>query len=220
MSEKLIKTIQFKRGLKAILEARLVENDLGVPKIAEPIYESDTGKLKIGDGEHSYKDLPYISGEDARFIIQDPLEGQVLLYDETIQAWVNKNLADKESIIYLAERGLTLQGFDTATHGQMLVKDIRPDGTTSLVWTNPVSLDQANTAVALAQEKATVAANSAQDAANAKAEAMTFAAQAELARTKTMKFVEDKFWWGTLEEYNEEIAKNGLNPGTFYFVRP
>jgi hypothetical protein len=143
-----------------------------------------------------------------------------LLYDETIQAWVNKNLADKESIIYLAERGLTLQGFDTATHGQMLVKDIRPDGTASLVWTDPVSLDQANTAVALAQDYATKAAGSAQNAANAHAEAVTSAANAELARTKTIKFVEDKFWWGTLEEYNEEIAKNGLNPGTFYFVRP
>ena len=220
MSEKLIKNIQFKRGLKAILEARLVENDLGVPKIAEPIYESDTGKLKIGDGEHSYKDLPYISGEDARFIIQDPLEGQVLLYDETIQAWVNKNLADKESIIYLAERGLTLQGFDTATHGQMLVKDIRPDGTTSLVWTDPVSLDQANTAAAFAEEKANAAANSAQDASNASAKAQVAEVNAKNINKQTMEWVNGKFWWGTLEEYNEEIAKNGLNPGTFYFVRP
>lgn len=220
MSEKTIKNIQFKRGLKAILEARLVENDLGVPKIAEPIYESDTGKLKIGDGEHSYKDLPYISGEDARFIIQDPLEGQVLLYDETIQAWVNKNLADKESIIYLTDRGLTIQGFDTATHRQMLVKDISSDGKTSLVWTDPVSLDQANTAIVLAEGHATAAANSAQDAANEKSKAMTFAAQAERAKIKTMEWVNSKFWWGTLEEYNEEIAKNGLNPGTFYFVRP
>lgn len=50
--------IQFKRGTAA----RLYELN---PVIAEgePIFEYDTGKLKIGDGVHlNYNDLPYYSG--------------------------------------------------------------------------------------------------------------------------------------------------------------
>jgi hypothetical protein len=34
-----------------------------------------------------------------------------------------------------------------------------------------------------------------------------------------MSWVNNKFWWGTAEEYNAEIAKNGLNPETFYFIK-
>lgn len=51
--------IQFKRGTAA----RLYELN---PTIAEgePIFEYDTGKLKIGDGVHTnYNDLPYYSGD-------------------------------------------------------------------------------------------------------------------------------------------------------------
>jgi len=84
-----IRTVQFKRGLKAILEARLIPEDLGVPMVAEPIFETDTGKLKIGDGVTSYIDLPYIaggeSGSDSRFAISDPLSNQILLYDADLK---------------------------------------------------------------------------------------------------------------------------------------
>jgi hypothetical protein len=51
----------------------------------------DTGKLKIGDGIHNYKDLPYLQGSSVdsdlpNFIIQDPLSNQILLYDDSLQA--------------------------------------------------------------------------------------------------------------------------------------
>jgi hypothetical protein len=83
-----IKTIQFKRGHKKILEAKLVASDLGIPLAGEPIFESDTGQLKIGDGINSYIDLPYVSSKEGipNFILKDPLSNQVLLYDENLQA--------------------------------------------------------------------------------------------------------------------------------------
>jgi hypothetical protein len=80
-----IKNIQFKRGTKEKLEARLTADDLGIPKAGEPIFESDTNKLKIGDGILDYAHLPYVAGGgvDGRFIITDPLSNQILVYDET-----------------------------------------------------------------------------------------------------------------------------------------
>ena len=78
-----IKTIQFKRGLKAVLEMKLTQSALGIPLAGEPIFETDTGKLKIGDGIKPYAELPYIAGGSVEgipnFIIQDPLSNQVLL---------------------------------------------------------------------------------------------------------------------------------------------
>ena len=59
-----IRDIQFKRGIKAVLEAKLVPEKLGIPKSGEPIYETDTGKLKIGDGKKAYKDLPYLGEKE------------------------------------------------------------------------------------------------------------------------------------------------------------
>ena len=42
-----INKIQFKRGVKATLEAKLV--GVNKPAAGEPIFETDTNKLKIGD---------------------------------------------------------------------------------------------------------------------------------------------------------------------------
>ena len=94
MADIIIKTVQFKRGLEANLIAKLKaegQGVLGVLLAGEPAYATDTHVLKIGDGIHDYADLPSISGggggggEDDRFVIQDPLDGQVLLYDSTTQ---------------------------------------------------------------------------------------------------------------------------------------
>ena len=52
-----IQKIQLKRGAKNILE--LVLKNSNRPASGEPIYELDTGKLKIGDGIHDYADLAY-----------------------------------------------------------------------------------------------------------------------------------------------------------------
>lgn len=214
-----IKTIQFKRGRKAVLEARLVENDLGVPKASEPIHEYDTGCLKIGDGVTPYKELPYFGAkdsEDSRFVIQDPLSGQILLYDESLGKWVNKDLADEESIIYLAERGLTIKGYDEATQGQMLVKD----STKGITWVDQPDLSQVQSFVAAAQTAATNASSYAIQAGNEAVKATTAAGQAERINQQTMNWVNDKFWWGTRAEYDAEVEEFGLNPGAFYFVRP
>lgn len=52
-----IQKIQLKRGAKNILE--LVLKNSNRPASGEPIYELDTGRLKIGDGIHDYVDLAY-----------------------------------------------------------------------------------------------------------------------------------------------------------------
>ena len=214
-----IKTIQFKRGLKTSLEAKLTAEVLGIPLAGEPIFETDTGKLKIGDGINSYVDLPYISGGSVEgipnFIIQDPLSNQVLLYDEEIQAWVNKDLADRESIIYLAERGLTIKGYDEASQGYMLVKDQEK----GLAWVKPLSTDQLNSAVASAEGHMTKAGEYSQQAGSAAIRAENAEGSANRINQQTMSWVNNKFWWGTAEEYNAEIAENGLNPDTFYFIK-
>ena len=214
-----IKTIQFKRGLKTSLEAKLTAEVLGIPFAGEPIFETDTGKLKIGDGINSYVDLPYISGGSIEgipnFIIQDPLSNQVLLYDEETQSWVNKNLADRESIIYLAERGLTIKGYDEASQGYMLVKDQEK----GLAWVKPLSTDQLNSAVASAASHMTKAGDYSQQAGAAAIKAETAEGNATRINQQTMAWVNEKFWWGTAEEYETEIAENGLNPGTFYFIK-
>lgn len=215
-----IKTIQFKRGKKAILEARLTAEDLGVPSKSEPIHEYDTGRLKFGDGITPYKDLPYFGGgDDTRFVIEDPLSGQVLLYDGELGKWVNKDLADEESIIYLTDRGLTIQGFAEAKYGQMLVKDEQ----NHISWIDQPSIpdvNELNTLVASAATHASNAANSASAAGTAQVQAETARDTAQIINDTTMRWVNEKFWWGTVEEYNAEIATNGLKHGAFYFVRP
>lgn len=217
-----IKTIQFKRGIKAILEAKLVDSELGVPAAGEPIFETDTGQLKIGDGIRPYIELSYIGGNSntselniPNFIIQDPLSSQILLYDADAQAWVNKDLADTESIIYLAERGLTIKGYDNAQQGYMLVKD----QTNGLAWVKPLDSAQLNTAVAAAESHMTKAGEYSIQAGNAAVQAETSAETANVINQKTMSWVNKKFWWGSAEEYNTEIAENGLNPETFYFIK-
>lgn len=213
-----IKTTQFKRGLKSILEARLTPTDLGVLLAGEPAFETDTGQLKIGNGVSAYIDLPYVGGnaEDSRFIINDPVGNQVLLYDEGTQSWVNKDLADKESIIYLAERGLTIKGYDEAGQGYMLVKDQEK----GLAWIKPVDLTQLNESVAAAEAAKNEAKDYSTLAGNSAANASKAEGAANRINQQTMTWVNEKFWWGSIEEYNTHISENGLNPGTFYFITP
>lgn len=212
-----IKTIQFKRGLKASLEAKLTAEVLGIPFAGEPIFEMDTGKLKIGDGINNYKDLPYLQWSSVdenlpNFIIQDPLSNQVLLYDETLQAWVNKDLADNQSIIYLTEHGLTIKGYDEAKQGYMLVKD----ETNGLTWVKPLDDIVLQQHVAAAESAKNQAAIYSTQAGNSAVAAETSAGQANRINQQTMNWVNNKFWWGTIDEYN---ALTTIDPGTFYFVR-
>ena len=52
-----IQKIQLKRGTKKVLD--LVLKDSNRPASGEPIYELDTGRLKIGDGINDYAKLAY-----------------------------------------------------------------------------------------------------------------------------------------------------------------
>ena len=214
-NETKIKTIQFKRGTKASLEAKLTHDVLGVPLAGEPIFETDMGQLKIGDGIRPYKDLPYITGNQADipdFVIQDPLSNQILLYDATLQSWVNKDLADKESIIYLAERGLTIKGYDEAGQGYMLVKDANE----GLAWIKPLSDAQLQQAVADSEASKNQASVYATQAGNSAVAAATSEGNAHRINQQTMNWVNNKFWWGTVEEYN---ALTTIDPGVFYFIK-
>lgn len=56
-----ISLIQLKRGTKANLE-RVLRGDKK-PAKGEPIWETDTNTLKLGDGVHNYIDLPYIKAQ-------------------------------------------------------------------------------------------------------------------------------------------------------------
>lgn len=215
VDEIIIKTTQFKRGLRATLERRLTAADLGVLLNGEPAFETDTGQLKIGDGIRDYISLPYvgkIADDDPRFVIHDPQAGQVLIYDSTTEKWVNKSLADKQSIIYLAERGLTIKGYDSAKQGQMLVKD----STSGLAWVNPVTDAAMQRQVAIAEGHATAAANSVVQANNAVIAAESAKNVAERINEETVRYVNEKFWWGDLDEYN---ALERIDANVFYFIR-
>lgn len=56
--------VQFKRGTKVNLE--LVLRDANKPLVGEPIWETDTNKMKVGDGINNYADLPYIGGGESQ----------------------------------------------------------------------------------------------------------------------------------------------------------
>lgn len=220
MANMVIKNIQFKRGTKEALTNYLKGEKMLLA--GEPAFESDTGQLKIGNGADDYIDLPYVGnglspsptpggGEDERFLIRDPKTNQVLLYDTSLKKWVNKDLADKESIIYLSNHGLSIKGYDEATQGQMLVKDNEK----GLAWVNPVSEEHMQSYVADAQASVTAASNYATAAGNSAVEANNAAVTSKSINDATMQFVNNKFWWGTLEEYNKLTS---ISPGTFYFI--
>lgn len=75
--------------------------------------------------------------------------------------------------------------------------------------------DQAKLEAAL--EAATAAHNSAVAAAGAQGLAEAAAIDAEAAYRATQKFVHDKLWFGTVEEYN---ALETITPESFYFITP
>lgn len=220
-----IQTVQFKRGRQATLEQKLISTELGglgVPKAGEPVYATDTHVLKIGDGVSSYLELPTVAGDSVAItslseltdvVFVDELDdNQILLYDSTSGKWINKNLADNTNIVYLTSEGLTIKGYDEASHGQMLVRD----ATNGVHWVNPLSETTLNTAVANAQAARDQAGNYATQAGNKAAEASISATQASQINQQTMSFVNGKFWWGSVAEYN---ALEEVDPGTFYFVR-
>ena len=106
-----IQQIQFKRGRRAVLEAVLTKEKKSVLLLGEPAYETDTKRLKIGDGISDYKDLAYISGGsggtevDSRFEITEPINNQILVYDQIKKKWVNKTTMFEHVSDELINRG-------------------------------------------------------------------------------------------------------------------
>lgn len=214
MPKTIIDSVQFKRGRKETLEKKLTKDALGVLLPGEPAFEIDTGNLKIGNGISDYSELPYIKGnlEDS-FLITSPLENQILIYDATLGKWVNKTLTDNESIIYLDSNtnGLSIKGYKEASQGQMLVKD-RAKG---IAWIDPLSDETLRLHTAAAEQSAQRAGNAAVQANNEYIKADQRVAEATRINEATLEAVNNKFWWGTVKEYN---ALDHVDAGTFYFV--
>ncbi len=170
-------------------------------KYNEP--NEETGKYTLISDAHT--GLPDV------FMLQDPTGDQVIIYDAELGKWINKDLADKESIIYLAERGLTIKGYESANQGDMLVKDAE----LGLTWVKPLTPTDLQNYVAAAYDSAQQAGTYANSAAESAIKAETAKTQAQYINEATMAHVNDKFWWGTIEEYN---ALESINAGTFHFI--
>lgn len=105
----------------------------------------------------------------------------------------------------------TLKGYSDAENGQMLVK-----GADGIEWKTPVSIEALNIAVQNASNYASNSANAAVEANSYKVQAETAAGNAQLINQTTMNWISNKFWWGTVEEYN---ALESITEGTFYFIK-
>lgn len=183
MKATVIDSIQFKRGTKAALEAKLISKSkggLGVLLNGEPAFEvsanSKAGKLKIGDGVHDYKDLPYVAGADfdnlPTFIINSATDQEVLSYNARTKAWENRSLTDI----------------------------LRPQ------------LDEITSQTTIATGAA-IDAQSALSEARAYAQnAGRSAEEAEIINQATMNLLNNKFHFVSIEEYNqqEEVGKDEI----------
>lgn len=127
-------------------------------------------------------------------VITDPQDKQILLYDKGLSSWVNSNSSDENSIIYIDAEGFSIKGYDTATQGQMLVKD----KSAGIAWVNPVSDASLREAVKEANEAADRASASAIESGNQAVLAGNSADEALM----TLKEVNRKIWFGTKAEYN------------------
>lgn len=207
-----ITSIQVKRGTKEALTRVLVGDNK--PKSGEPIYETDTYKLKIGDGINDYGNLGYIAG-DGSIVIEDALDGQILMYSEAQKKWLPVNLVDGKSISYTKD-GLSITGYPEAEPGYTPISNADK----GLVW-QPALSDKE---VADAIEKAQTASSEAQayrdTAQQHAANAQNSAQLAQEAYKLTEEIVGKKFWFGTIDEYNTEVVDKGkVTECTVYIIR-
>ena len=205
-----IEVIQLKRGNKDALEAVL--RGERKPADGEPIFEIDTGKLKFGDGQHNYDELEYFKAKDIE--IAESLNGQILIYNESSGKWEPKAFADNKSIEYL-DGGLQIAGFGEDKQGAgPIVNEGR------IIWKQAITDETLDAKVAIANEAAYSAGQSAANALRDAGLAQQAAGQAEQFRDLTAQLLGDKFWFGTRAEYETEIiGQNQLKEGTIYFIR-
>lgn len=205
-----IEVIQLKRGNKAALEAVL--RGERKPADGEPIFEIDTGKLKFGDGQQDYIDLEYFRTGDVE--IAGSLDGQILIYNESLDKWEPKAFTDDKSIEY-SDDGLQIVGFSPDKQGAgPIVNDGR------ITWKQAITDETLDAKVKLAEDAATRAGQFEYNAIQAAGDAKQYAGQAEQARNATISLLNDKFWFGTRAEYETEIiGQHQLKEGTIYFIR-
>ena len=205
-----IEVIQLKRGNKDALEAVL--RGERKPADGEPIFEIDTGKLKFGDGQHNYDELEYFKARDIE--IAESLNGQILIYNESSGKWEPKAFADNKSIEYL-DGGLQIAGFGEDKQGAgPIVNEGR------IIWKQAITDETLDAKVAIANEAAYSAGQSAANALRDAGLAQQAAGQAEQFRDLTAQLLGDKFWFGTRAEYETEIiGQHQLKEGTIYFIR-
>ena len=205
-----IEVIQLKRGNKAALEAVL--RGERKPADGEPIFEIDTGKLKFGDGQQDYIDLEYFRTGDVE--IAGSLDGQILIYNESLDKWEPKAFTDDKSIEYSTD-GLQIAGFGKDKQGAgPIVNDGR------IIWKQAITDEALDAKVNLAEEAATRAGQHEATALQAAGDAKQYAGQAEQFRDLTAQLLSDKFWFGTRAEYETEIiGQHQLKEGTIYFIR-
>ena len=205
-----IEVIQLKRGNKEALEAVL--RGERKPADGEPIFETDTGKLKFGDGQQDYIDLEYFKAKDIE--IAGSLDGQILIYNESSDKWEPKAFADDKSIEYSTD-GLQIAGFGPDKQGTgPIVNDGR------IIWKQAITDETLDAKVNLAKEAADRAEQSEANALRDAGLAKQYAEQAEQFRDLTAQLLGDKFWFGTRAEYETEvIGQHQLKEGTIYFIR-
>ena len=209
-----IEVIQLKRGNKATLEAVL--RGERKPADGEPIFEIDTGKLKFGDGQHNYDELSYFGADNIE--ITGSLDGQILIYNKSLDKWEPKNLADNQSIEY-SDGGLQIAGFGKDKQGASPVVNVVNDKG-EIVWKQAITDETLDAKVKLANEAATRAGQSEANALRDAGLAQQAAGQAEQFRDLTAQLLGDKFWFGTRAEYETEIiGQHQLKEGTIYFIR-
>ena len=182
-----IEVIQLKRGNKTTLEAVL--RGERKPADGEPIFEIDTGKLKFGDGQHNYDELSYFGADDIE--ITGSLDGQILIYNKSLDKWEPKNLADNQSIEY-SNGGLQIAGFGKDKQGASPVVNV-VDDKGEIVWKQAITDETLDAKVNLANEAATRAGQSEANALRDAGLAKQYAEQAEQFRDLTAQLLGDKF---------------------------
>lgn len=114
---------------------------------------------------------------------------------------------DSRSIDFNNYAELELVNYPTAAQGQYPTYD----ATQGLVWKDPLSTAVLEGYVEAARVQAGNAARSAEAAGNSEARSAASAAEAQA----QAEYVDNKFWFGTITEYN---ALDYINPDTVYVI--
>ena len=208
-----INVIQLKRGIRNRLITAL--RGINAPKDGEPVYEIDTGKLYIGNGITDFEFLSPIIGNGGDIQIESATDGQTLVYNELEDKWEAKNLADNKSIEY-GQNGLRIAGFTGSQDQQGTVPVVNNGGIT---WQSQADQTALNNAVAAAQAHADRAADETVNARGFATIAATNAANTEAMVEQTAELYNNKFWYGTFAEYQDNVINTGkLTEGTIYFI--